>query len=52
MDIIYTDRLVIREFTQVDIDKVFPLLSDPIVMKHLFWSFGYNRCTKMVEYNY
>lgn len=36
MDIIYTDRLVIREFTQVDIDKVFPLLSDPIVMKHCF----------------
>ncbi|MBY6780449.1 GNAT family N-acetyltransferase [Clostridium botulinum] len=36
MDIIYTDRLVIREFTQVDIDKVFPFLSDPIVMKHYF----------------
>ncbi len=26
MDIIYTDRLAIREFTQVDIDKVFPIL--------------------------
>lgn len=34
MDIIQTDRLVFREFTQADIDKLFLLLSDTIVMKH------------------
>jgi len=30
MDIIQTDRLVFREFTQADIDKLFLILSDPI----------------------
>jgi ribosomal-protein-alanine N-acetyltransferase len=34
MDIIQTNRLVFREFTQADIDKLFLLLSDTIVMKH------------------
>lgn len=34
MDIIQTDRLVFREFTQADMDKLFLLLSDPIVMKY------------------
>lgn len=34
MDIIQTDRLVFREFTQADIDNLFLLLSDPIGMKY------------------
>ncbi|MBU3105820.1 GNAT family N-acetyltransferase [Clostridium gasigenes] len=34
MDIIKTNRLVFREFTQADIDNLFLLLSDPIVMKY------------------
>ena len=34
MDIIQTDRLFFREFTQADIDKLFLLLSDPIEMKY------------------
>ena len=34
MVIIETNRLVFREFTQDDVDELFNLLSDPIVMKH------------------
>lgn len=33
-DIIQTDRLVFREFTKEDIDNLFFLLNDPIVMKN------------------
>ena len=34
MDIIQTDRLVFREFTQADIDKLLLLLNETIVMKY------------------
>lgn len=34
MEVIKTDRLVFREFAQTDIDNLFLLLSDPIVMRH------------------
>lgn len=34
MNIIETNRLVFREFTQADIDNLCILLSDPIVMKY------------------
>jgi len=34
MDIFQTDRLVFKEFTQADIDNLFLLLSDPIIMKY------------------
>ncbi len=34
MAILQTNRLVFREFTQADVDKLFLLLSDPIVMRY------------------
>jgi RimJ/RimL family protein N-acetyltransferase len=34
MDIIQTNRLVFRKFSQADIESLFFLLSDPIVMKY------------------
>lgn len=34
MEIIESDRLIFREFTEGDIDKLFLLLSDPIIMKY------------------
>lgn len=34
MDIIKTERLFFRKFTQAVIDKLFLLLSDPIIMKY------------------
>lgn len=36
MDIIETNRLIFREFTKVDNDKLYQLLSDEIVMKYCF----------------
>ena len=46
---IETERLIVREFIRLDIDNLYSLLSDPIVMKHCSGPLNMKETQKWLE---